>query len=390
MSTVRTVATREFTERARSKAFVFSNIIIVVAIVAMALLPGFFGGGDSLRVAVFDDASATVVALAAEQGTFLGSGIEPVETADRDDAERAVASGRVSAALIDGRTILVDDDPPPGLADALQGPAHLLALDEALAVTGLSSAERQSLLAQEALPVERLNPADEPARDDNAPVVAFVAVMVLYSLLIMYGQWVGQGIVEEKQSRVVEVLLSTVSPLQLLAGKVLGIGLLGLAQITLIASVGSLALLYALPFDVAPEMWRTLGLVLAWYLLGYAIYAALFAAVGAICARIEDFQSAATPVFALIFGAVVGVQFALTAPEGAVARVLSLVPFTAPLVQPMRAAVGDAGALEVAAAVGLGVATVAALVPLAARVYTGGALKTRARVSVREAWGANG
>lgn len=388
MRTVLTVASRELTERARSKAFIISNVVIVVAIAGAALIPSLLPEGEASEVAVFDDESRQVMAVAAEQDALLGGGVETLEVAHREEAEEALREGEAAAVLEGGDTLLVEGEPPMDLRGAVASAAQAVAIDRSLAELGLSASERQALLAQDPLTVESLGSSDgeDGVGQDEEQIIAFFAVMALYGLLIMYGQWVGQGIVEEKQSRVVEILLSTVTPLQLLAGKVVGIGLLGFGQILLIAGAGSLALLYALPFDLPPGTWGTIGLVLAWYVLGFAIYATLFAGVGAICARIEDFQSAATPVFFLIFAAIIGVQFALNSPDGTVAQVLGLVPFTAPLVQPMRASVGSAGPLEAVAAVGLGLLTVALLVPLAARLYSGGILKTRARVSLREAW----
>jgi ABC-2 type transport system permease protein len=386
MSIVLAIAARELVERGRSKAFIVSNVVIVLAIGLGALLPSVLPGGSPAKIAVFDDASRMVVTLAGERDTFLGAGVQAIEVEDLDAAEAVVLSGEADAALVDGTTVLAEQEPPAHVMSALQAPAHSLALDRSMSEAGLSQVERREILSSEALTVESLGAGGDDGVAEELFIVAIVGVMALYGLLVFYGQWVAQGIVEEKQSRVIEVLLSAVTPLQLLGGKILGIGLLGFAQIALIAGLGAGAAVYATGADVPAGAFGVIGLVLAWYVLGYALYATLFAAIGAICARMEDLQSAAMPVFVLIFGGIFAVQVAAVAPEGVVARVTGLLPFTAPLVQPIRVATGAAGTLEVAGAVLLGIATIAALIPLTTRLYSGGVLRTGSRISFRDAW----
>jgi ABC-2 type transport system permease protein len=215
-------------------------------------------------------------------------------------------------------------------------------------------------------------------------LLALAAVAVLYLLLMLYGQWVAQGIIEEKSSRVVELLVSSMRPRELLAGKILGVGAIGLGQLALTALVGlgaRLALGQQLP-ERAPE---TLGLVVAWYLLGYFLYATLFAVAGALVSRVEDLQSTALPLFVLIIGSFLVAQATAQDPSSTLATVAGLVPFTAPLVQPLLMAAGVADPLTAALAVLLCAGLIVGLVPLAARAYTGGVLKIGGRVKLREA-----
>lgn len=171
-----------------------------------------------------------------------------------------------------------------------------------------------------------------------ALAVGAAAVFVLYMLLFQYGQWVAQGIVEEKSSRVVEVLLSAIRPLELLAGKVLGIGALGLVQVLFTAGVGTGVLLAVGSVEVPGEGWAAVGLVVAWYVLGYALYAAVFAVCGAIAGQVEDLQAVSGPVGLLIVVGFFVAQYSLFNPDLITATVAGLVPFTAPLVQPLRTA----------------------------------------------------
>jgi ABC-2 type transport system permease protein len=217
-------------------------------------------------------------------------------------------------------------------------------------------------------------------------LVVYGAVFLLYGLLAMYGQWVAQGIVEEKQSRVVEVLLAAVRPTELLGGKVLGLGVLGLAQILLFAGLAAGGLTLTEVIDMPAASWRSIALVIPWYVLGYLLYALIFAAAGSLVARVEELQSAVMPAILVLIGALFAAQFALAAPDSTVASVAGIVPFTAPIVQPILLAVGQATWWEVLLAIAIALATIALLLPLTARLYRGGILRTGSRVSFAEAW----
>jgi ABC-2 type transport system permease protein len=193
--------------------------------------------------------------------------------------------------------------------------------------------------------------------------------------------------VEEKQSRVVEVLLSSLRPTELLAGKVLGLGALGLAQILLLTAVGAGGLLVTEVIEVPAAAWGGLALVVPWYVLGFLLYATLFAMAGSVVSRVEDMQSAVMPVIVVLVLALFGAQFALADPSSPVATIAGVLPLTAPMVQPILYAMGTTSWAEAALAIGLALATIGLMVPLSARIYRGGVLRTRGRVSYKEAWG---
>ena len=149
----------------------------------------------------------------------------------------AVRAGRVDAALVDGGTVVVPESLSSGLGGVLDQARRVVAVRSALAGAGLSPAEQQAALDPPPLRVEATSPQDAVQLDADV-AVGVVAGFALYGLLITYGQQVAQGVVEEKQSRVIEVLLATVRPVPLLAGKVVGLGLLGLVQVLTLATVG--------------------------------------------------------------------------------------------------------------------------------------------------------
>jgi ABC-2 type transport system permease protein len=231
--------------------------------------------------------------------------------------------------------------------------------------------------------VTALDPdADE---DGQRVIIAIIGVAVLYSLLILFGQFVAQGVVEEKASRVVELLLATMRPWQLLAGKIIGLGLLGLAQIALIAAVGVGGALAFDLVDVPGALVGTAVSLVLWFVLGYAFYAAIFAAVAALVSRQEDLQSVVMPTsMVLIAALVVGIQAAAD-PGGAFARITSLTPGLSPLVMPVRQAAGEVAAWEVALAVVLMLVAIALIVRLGGRIYAGALLRTSGKTKLREA-----
>jgi ABC-2 type transport system permease protein len=192
-------------------------------------------------------------------------------------------------------------------------------------------------------------------------------------------------VVEEKATRVVELLLSTMKPWQLLAGKVIGLGLLGLAQIVAIAVVGVAG---ALVFDLVSLPGQLIGTVLsvvAWFVLGYAFYASLFAAAASLVSRQEDLAGVITPLSMLL---VVGFFVALQAasdPTGSLATITSFVPGLSPLVMPVRMAAGGAAWWEVGVAVVLMLLATALVVRLGGRIYAGALLRTSGKTKLREA-----
>lgn len=388
MNAVALVAGREFRERLRDKGFLASNAFLVILILAASVLPSLLSGEDeATRLGTVGPQAAAVAKVANEEAPAYDVLLAVEALPDRAAAERAVRDGEAQAVLLDGGALLVNEteDAPTSLLLLLGGAAETARLGEALSQAGVSAGEQEALLTPQPLSVQPLQAeGDGVELGDPAFLLGLAAVGVLYGLLLLYGNWVAQGVVEEKSSRVVELLLSSVRPVQLLAGKILGLGALGLAQVVLMAVVGGLALALT-GGELPPRAIGTLSLVVAWYLLGYFLYATLFAVSGALVSRVEDLQSTTLPLFALLIGAFFAAQAATADPDSTASTVAGLVPFTAPLVQPLLMAASEADPVEVVAAVLLCVATIALLVPLAARAYTGAVLTTRGKVSIRQA-----
>jgi ABC-2 type transport system permease protein len=226
-------------------------------------------------------------------------------------------------------------------------------------------------------------------------VFALIIAVVLYSSILLYGQMVLRGVMEEKQTRVAEVVLSSVSANTLLAGKVLGVGAVGITQLVLWTGVSTLMfrarepLLMRLgvahtPLSLPPVGAGTAVLLLLFFLLGYLFFAALFAIVGAVVNSESEAQQAQTPVILLLVASIAVLQPVMTNPEGGLARIMSALPFSAPIVMPLRMSMIPVSAATVASSL-LAIALGALLaVWLAARIYRVGLLMYGKQPSVGE------
>ena len=230
----------------------------------------------------------------------------------------------------------------------------------------------------------RILPPD-PDRDSKA-AVAFVAVLLLYGQLFGYGIWVATGVIEEKSSRVVEVLLSAIRARQLMAGKIAGIGVLGLLQLIFIATFAIALASVTGAIDVPANTFPAAALTIGWFVLGFAFYAAMFAVAGALVSRMEELQNAIVPINLLVFASFLISVGALQDPDSTIAKVASLLPISSALAMPVRMVLGSATTWEVVASLAIVIGSTALLIPLAGRVYAGAVLRTGAKVKLRDAW----
>jgi ABC-2 type transport system permease protein len=381
---VRLVAAREVTARVRDKNFIISSVVIVLVLVGvLGLQVAFSSGGEATRVGVVGDPALR--AAVEQQGQALDVDVEIVELDDEAAGRAAIEAGDVDGVLVapgDGDPELLVEQAAGGeLQAVVQGAVAQLSLAEQLQAVGLAGLDVPQVA------VTALDPGADA--DGQRVIVAMIGAAVLYSLLILFGQFVAQGVVEEKASRVVELLLATMRPWQLLAGKILGLGLLGLAQIVLIAVVGVAGAIAFDLVDIPGDLVGTAVSVVAWFVLGYAFYAAIFAVAASLVSRQEDLNTVITPlVLVLVAALVVGIQAAAD-PGGALARITSYVPGLSPLVMPVRQAAGGVEVWEIALAVVLMLAAIALIVRLGGRIYAGALLRTGGKTKLREALNAD-
>lgn len=378
---VRLVARREFVERIRDKGFLISTGITLSILVLFVGASALMAQTSSYDLAIAGAGAEAIAERVVAEAEAAGVEVRLRPAASAGEAERAVREGEADAALVDGDRIVVLADPPEDLVQRIQRVSALVRSEAALGDAGLTAEAIAEALAQPPLPVDALEPVDRREREYAA--IGFVGVLALYGQLFAYGYWVASGVVEEKSSRVVEVLLATLRPSQLLRGKVLGIGVLGLVQLAVIGAVGFAAtqVLGGLRFPGGALV--VIGVVLFWFVLGYFFYASLFAVAGAIVPRQEDLQSTMTPLSIVIIVAFfLGIE-ANQNPDSMLAVVASFLPPSAPLVMPSRLILGEASAWEAILSVAISVAATLALIPVATKIYARAVLQP-GKVKVRQ------
>ena len=377
---VRLVARRELDEAFRAKSYWVTMAFLVAAVLAAVVLPKVIDGNDSHDVALVGAVPSGVREDLAALADQLELELDLSERDDRAAAERAVRDEEVDAALVFGQDPVVLR--VAGTSDELVaalGQASMLASTRAqLADAGLSQDEANAVLSTP--------PPDEVVLDDDEEgrgAVTYFVSLVLYLALLMGGMGVATGVAVEKSSRIAEVLVTTVRPAHLLAGKVLGVGLSTLFLILAAAvpySVAVLAGVVDLPNAVAGEVLGAVG----WFVLGYGIYATAFAGLGALVDRQEDLGGAIGPLTtALIVAYLASIQ-AQSAPNSSLAVVTSFFPLSSPMVMPARMSAGDVGPLEVALSVAIAVATLLVLVRVGGTIYRRALLRGGRRLKLRE------
>jgi ABC-2 type transport system permease protein len=386
---IRLTARRELVERTRrDRSFLISTLVTLAILCAIIFVPRLLGAGDpeEFDVGLVGPASQPIGQALTAQAEAIDVRINLQQPASAAEAEAAVRDGDLDLAVVDGRELVAEAELDEQLNVLVQAASRAVRAQQTLQAAGVGQGEIQAALAPPPLPVRSLEPVDEDARSKRT--IATVAVFILYGQLIGYCFTVAMGVVEEKSTRVVEVLLAAVRPVQLLAGKIIGIGLVGLIQLALIGAVGLAVAGWSGAITVPPDAWGTIGSVLLWFLLGYAFYSSLFAVAGAIVSRQEELQNTATPLNLLMVASFF-VAFTTSVGGGAdstLARVSTFLPPVAPLIMPVRIAGGDAATWEIAASLAVMLVSTVAVVVLAARLYEGAILRTGARVKLGDAW----
>ncbi len=376
------VARREFVTQVRSRAFLLGIVITLVLFAAVGGISVFISAQNSENsLGVTADNAALVPAL---ESTARLQDIDLTITEVDDAAGRA----RVEADELDGLLtgsaggyeLLGRDSVSGDLQSVVTTAVQQQALNEALTGAGIDPA---GLAARSEVSVATIEPAD-PNRGQQLGVAIVGTVLLFISL--NYAQAVASGVVEEKQSRVVELLLATIKPQDLLAGKVLGLGAVGLLNLLILGAIGAVAGVASGMLTVPGAAGGMFVMVIVWYVIGFFLFAAIYAAIGSTVSRQEELQSVLAPmVFVLIIPFILTLNLLPNDPRNGLAAVLSFVPLFSQTVMPARYALGAAPLWEVAVAALIAVAAIFGVVRMAARVYQNSILRTGARVSLREA-----
>ncbi len=236
------IATREITTRLRSKAYIISTIVLIVILVALAIAVKLVGGGNSDYTVGVTSSTASLSAPLVASGASIDERVSIVTVPDVDAGRAEVSSGRLDALLVgDGTGVeaVVKQNLDPKLGNVLHVLAGRVAFARTITALGGDPATVTAQVAAAPVTVTSIKPPH--AYNTQQLILGIIAGILIYLSLMLNGQAVAQGVVEEKSSRVVELLLATVRPWQLMAGKVVGIGIVGLLQIAVIGTVGMTA-----------------------------------------------------------------------------------------------------------------------------------------------------
>ena len=370
------VARRELRERINARSFRISTIILVIGVACAVGIPALVSGGTSpSKVGVVGGDQATLEATVRQAGAVLDQKVEAVPFTSLAAARAQLRKGKLDALYIAGREVLIEQEPAQGASD---NKARL-----AGAIAQLARNPSTQAAATRALPVHGLKAAPTSL---STRLTGIAVVVLIYLLIFIYGQRITSGVVEEKSSRVIEVLLASVRPAQLLTGKVIGMGATAFGQVAALV-VTFLIVAAATGSDLLHS--AAIGVVLVgalWMVLGYALHCTAFAAAGSLITRESDAANVTFPValpllfsYALSFGIIFGGS------SSRLLQVLAYIPPTAPIASTTLYAIGSIGLGQVAVSAVICVLATVATARLAAKIYEQSILRTGARIRLREA-----
>lgn len=380
------VAVREVRERSRSRAFLAGLAVMLVTVVAMVVVPAVLDTtGGAKDVGVTGAIPAGLAPAIVVQGDVADTTVRVHRFDDLASGREAVRDDAVDVLVVDAGRLEWRDRANEELRAVVTSAIQLVAVEERAAAAGIDPDVLLRLVAP--VPVEDIEIGLTEGRSPDDGTAAVVITALLLMAIFVYGNLVLTGVAEEKSSRVVEVLLARMPARTLLLGKVIGIGLLGLAQFVVTALAALAAVLLVDSVHIPALRGAVLAWVVVWFVLGYALYATAYGALGSLASRTEDAQSVAGPVgYLLVAGYWAAFLSVSDDPDSGWSRLVSLFPGTAPFAMPGRIALGATTWWEPWLGVALTVAAVVALVVEGGRVYTAAILHGGPTLRLREVW----
>ena len=384
------VARRELLERGRSRGFIFSMLFTTAIIIGSFTLPALLLGGDDVtRIGVVQPAPTGLDQAIHTTAGVLDQEIELRPYADTASGQTGLESEEVAALLSvpadlsSSGELVFRQSADAGVQAVVNSAVAALRVNEVLTDAGVDTAALQA--AQTPPTIRALDPPEEGS--DARFLIANIGAVLILIGIFSFGFTVLTGVVEEKQSRVMEVVLSTVLPRDLLMGKVLGIGLLGLVQLAVFVVAGLVAASLTQDFSIPATTPGAAVQLVVWFILGYTLYSTALGVLGALASRMEEASNASTPVTMIaMVSYFVGIFAVLNDPRSLVAVVGTFIPMSAPFVVPMRAALGAITPVEIVLAAAITLVAIYGLFVVGGRVYSGAALQTAGRMKLRDAW----
>lgn len=407
------VIKREYLTRVRTKGFIVSTIIVPVLTVGVLILQIVTASrqvGHTLRIAVLDEAGSLGSAVAKGLSAKLPNGrpefqvVEILENPPSDAEDRLrsqVLGGQLDAFLVlpaslaDGKVSAEFHTRNPGqvtISSELNHGVSNAVIAQRLHARGVDGDIGQMVKSVD-LKVIKVGTRGDSEEKGQTIVLAIVVGMLLYTTLIIYGVATMRAVMEEKSTRVIEILVASARPFYLLAGKILGVAAVGLTQYAIWVSAGALVTAYGATVasmvhaGALPSLhlsWPMLACTMIFFLMGYLLYASLYAAVGAMVSNDQEAQQVQMPITMLIIAAVVLFNVILRDPNSSLSTGLSMIPFFAPILMLLRITLQTPPLWQIALCLGILALTTAGMVLLAARIYRVGILMYGKRPSLAE------
>ena len=369
------IAKREVITRGRSKGFLVITAILFVAVVALAVLLSVIDRDDEARevtIGLTGDGVAFAEALAVGNDELAPTVLTPADAPE--DLEIDVG--------FSGSALTWDGEPDAALDEYIRGVAQQVAFAERAEALGVTPDEIGDLFTPLEIEEIRLDGGDD--EQGVRILAASVSGLATFVLIQTWGAFMMMGVIEEKSSKVIEVLLSHVRPATLLGGKLLGLGVLAFVQMLIFVMGLVVALAIVDDVEVPSGVWGSVPILAVTFVLGFGFYATAFAAVGSMVSRVEDAQSAQLPVMLpLLAGYFIGAG-SLTNPDNVAVTVGSYVPFTSPVLLPARLALTDMPWWQVAISLALLAGSIVVMVRVAGRIYRYSLLRIGSPVTWRE------
>ena len=369
MHTITTTAKREVEILLLKKGVIVTLVILLLGIVGMIGFATWMKNKEDS-----EESGPAIAAVGIEQQLLDDAGYDTRTAADRDEALQLVRDGDVKAAVVaDGGTweVLADGTPSTSILTGLDALSQQQARAETLSNLGISPADYEAASPQiNVVPVDINDTEGEDTEQQLTRLLTtFFALIVVMFTVITFAAQVGSRVTEEKSSRVVELILASVRPLDFLAGKLLGTVIFGFLATAVLLTVGGVGLKVSGLLDDIEVDWSVLPILFVSWLLSMLFFGGLYAAAGAMVQRTEDLQSTQMPILILLMACVYIPSFAWSNTDSTFMQVVSWIPPFSIFAAPLTYAAGDFTALQLAGSFALAAVTTALVMWGAARIY---------------------
>ncbi|HET9625781.1 MAG TPA: ABC transporter permease [Kofleriaceae bacterium] len=403
--TMLVIARRELLERVRSRWFAAITVLGPIGMVAMVLIPALIAGRgvDGAKVEIVDRTGvlgpplATGLQLLRWQPTIVAP--DTTDAAEMARIRDRAINGFVAIprdALDDGKIVYRGDNASNQVVQlAMLQLVRQIVQAERGKRAGIADDKLAQILRPTSFEAQHTTGQAEGASGFGSFLIAYFLAFILYMVITMYGVGVMRSVVQEKTSRVMELMVATIKPRALMAGKILGVGGAGLIQIVIWLAIGAITLAYreqllgwfgvtsggpGLPTIAIGE----LAIAIVYFVLGFFFYASMYAAVGAMVSSEQDTQQVQLPVTMVLVIGILCVQMVSNDPRGTAAQVMTLVPLWSALLMPMRYMLGGATATELVISLAILAGSTLLVARAAAKIYRVGVLMYGKRPGLHE------